>query len=321
MTICCPAALGAFVTYAIASTFFWHYPHLLHKKKRVAFTAAHISHRGGSAEGYENTIRAFRNAIDKGTDMLELDVRLTKDGRVVVFHDADLSRMTGKNVKISDLEYSQLPILCPAVHIDTIPGTKFSDLSWPEDDRRIPLLRQVFREFPTVPMNIDIKDNDDKLIRKVGKLLNEFHRTEITVWGSFNNRVCKQCFVTSPDTHLFFSATRVIVLVLFAVTGILPFIPLRESHYEVFLPLAMKKRRLQNGGKLSLTETVILFFSSLLVWKPMIAHLQRRGIQVYLWVCNSEEEFAACKSVNATGIMTDRPTKLREFLDKRDPPK
>lgn len=71
----------------------------------------------------------INSAIDKGTDMLELDVRLTKDGRVVVFHDADLSRMTGKNVKISDLEYSQLPILCPAVHIDTIPGIYYDERS------------------------------------------------------------------------------------------------------------------------------------------------------------------------------------------------
>jgi glycerophosphoryl diester phosphodiesterase len=62
------------------------------------------------------------SAIDKGTDMLELDVRLTKDGKVVVFHDPDLRRMAGENLKISEVDYSSLPNLCHSVPIDTVPG-------------------------------------------------------------------------------------------------------------------------------------------------------------------------------------------------------
>ncbi len=64
------------------------------------------------------------SAIDKGTDMLELDVWLTKDGKVVVFHDPDLSRLTmGRNIKrISDVEYKELPRLNYQVPIDTIPS-------------------------------------------------------------------------------------------------------------------------------------------------------------------------------------------------------
>lgn len=83
-----PIAVGAFLGYAVASAFFWNFPHWLHKKKNISFTCAHISHRGGkgefdlellenlfgisfllfrcvrlysgSAEGYENTLKAFR---------------------------------------------------------------------------------------------------------------------------------------------------------------------------------------------------------------------------------------------------------------------
>jgi hypothetical protein len=43
-------AFGVVFTYAAASVFFWHYPHLLHKKKRVSFTPTHISHRGGEIQ-------------------------------------------------------------------------------------------------------------------------------------------------------------------------------------------------------------------------------------------------------------------------------
>jgi glycerophosphoryl diester phosphodiesterase len=46
-----------------------------------------IAHRGGAAEGYENTIEAFRRAVGRGAGMLELDVHLSKDQRVVVAHD------------------------------------------------------------------------------------------------------------------------------------------------------------------------------------------------------------------------------------------
>ncbi len=78
-------------------------------------------------------------------------------------------------------------------------------------------------------------------------------------------------------------------------------------------------RRCLAVGELSFKENMIYWLSrTFLVWKPMISHLQRRGIQVYLWVCNSEDEFKACESIGATGIMTDRPTLLRKFLDNQE---
>lgn len=62
--------------------------------------------------------------------MLELDVRLTKDEKVVVFHDPDLFRMTGNNIKISDIDYSRLPSFSKSVHIDTVPGTESKAISF-----------------------------------------------------------------------------------------------------------------------------------------------------------------------------------------------
>lgn len=60
----------------------------------------------------------------KGTEMLELDVRLTKDGQVVVFHDATLLRVAGKDFSIASIDYDSLPTLNLTVPIDTIPGKK-----------------------------------------------------------------------------------------------------------------------------------------------------------------------------------------------------
>ena len=65
-------------------------------------------HRGDCSVAPENTIPAFRSAILKGGDRIELDVQMTKDGVAMVTHDANLKRCTGKNAKIYDLTYEEV---------------------------------------------------------------------------------------------------------------------------------------------------------------------------------------------------------------------
>lgn len=67
-----------------------------------------VAHRGYCSIAPENTLEAFRRAVDVGADMIELDVQLTKDGYIVVFHDLDLSRITGNKKTISDYTYAEL---------------------------------------------------------------------------------------------------------------------------------------------------------------------------------------------------------------------
>ena len=63
-----------------------------------------IAHRGASHDAPENTLAAARLAWTQGADALECDVQLTRDGRLVVFHDNDASRVSGKAVRIADLD-------------------------------------------------------------------------------------------------------------------------------------------------------------------------------------------------------------------------
>ena len=53
-----------------------------------------IAHRGASADERENTLPAFERAIEVGADFVELDVQVSADGVLVVFHDLDLDRLT-----------------------------------------------------------------------------------------------------------------------------------------------------------------------------------------------------------------------------------
>ncbi|XP_014300738.1 lysophospholipase D GDPD1 isoform X1 [Microplitis demolitor] len=301
--------------YVLTSIILFKYPRLLHKKKNIKFNCQHISHRGGAGESYENTLSAFKRAVAVGTQMLELDCQLTKDGQVIVSHDQNLLRTTGVDKNICQVNYKDLPILKPVLPIDFDPEVEFVG-SGKDEERKIPLLKDVFEEFPNFPINIDIKINDDQLIYKVSELVKFYKRQEYTVWGNFNDEITLKCYKVNPSINLLFSMRRVIFLILLMYTGLLPFVPLKESHLEIFLPSIYSRRRRNPVGSFLPYEKIICRSIDLLLMRPcLFNHLRARGIQVYFWVLNTEEEFRQAFELGATGVMTDYPTKLKKFLE------
>ena len=101
-----------------------------------------IAHRGASALAPENTLAAFRKAVEDGAEGIEFDVRLSKDGTVVVFHDADLKRIAGRDEKVIDLSFEELQ------KIDT--GTWFN--------RVFPRLENERFSNETIPTLQDVLD-------------------------------------------------------------------------------------------------------------------------------------------------------------------
>jgi glycerophosphoryl diester phosphodiesterase len=67
-----------------------------------------IGHRGAPAYEPENTLRGFRRAVELGVDAVELDVRRTKDGRLVVIHDAGVERTTNGRGRVRDLTLEEI---------------------------------------------------------------------------------------------------------------------------------------------------------------------------------------------------------------------
>ena len=111
-----------------------------------------IAHRGASGSAPENTIAAFHKAVLAGANMIELDVRLTKDFHIVVHHDRNVRRTTSGKGNIWNLTLQQLRALDAGSWAD------------PRFHReRIPTLREVM-EFllPTnVNLNIEVKTDGD----------------------------------------------------------------------------------------------------------------------------------------------------------------
>ncbi|MBL8911503.1 MAG: glycerophosphodiester phosphodiesterase [Archangium sp.] len=100
----------------------------------------HISHRGGAALYPENTMLAFKSAVEKHqTDMLELDIHATKDGVVVVAHDDTLDRCTNGQGPLAALTYAEL------IKLDAGKG------------ERIPRFEDVLAAFPSMRMNVELK--------------------------------------------------------------------------------------------------------------------------------------------------------------------
>eukprot|EP01016_Furgasonia_blochmanni_P045257 TRINITY_DN6353_c0_g1_i4.p2 TRINITY_DN6353_c0_g1~~TRINITY_DN6353_c0_g1_i4.p2 ORF type:complete len:223 (+),score=32.05 TRINITY_DN6353_c0_g1_i4:62-670(+) len=139
----------------------------------------HISHRGGSWEDLENTLEAFHHAVKAGTHMLEMDVYMTKDKKVIVYHDPTTYRVSGIYKHIRNYNYDELPPPLPKVRADFDPNitvdttqTKYT---------LYPLLETVFQEFPNTLINVELKEPTEELIAATHELIEKYNRKDRTV--------------------------------------------------------------------------------------------------------------------------------------------
>lgn len=309
-----------FVGYSLVSLVLLKHPTLLHKKKSTKFIRL-IAHRGGAAEGYENNLLTYRRAVERGTEMLELDVQLSKDGKVVVAHDNNLSRLTGQSILIANTCYADLPLIQKSVPIDFNPGEYFSQDSDDAGCRKFTLLDSVLEAFPKTQINIDIKMENCDLVKAVNKLICQHKAADRCVWGSFSGKTTDMCYRENPDIGLLFSAPRMLKLLILFYSGLLPFVSLRETHFEVpMLSIFLDPKYKRDDCTVSfgkLPSAILKICDFLLFNSSLISHLAARGIPTYVWVLNEEAEFQRALEAGAAGIMTDYPSRLKLYTIKQ----
>jgi glycerophosphoryl diester phosphodiesterase len=134
-----------------------------------------IAHQGGEDEFPSNTLYAFKRSVKAGADMLELDVGVTKDGKVVVSHDTTLDRTTNGSGTIESHTLKQIRRLDGAYWFSRggdyghdrkrsayglrgiATGRRKPPKGYTRKDFRVPTLQQVLKAFPRTPINIEIK--------------------------------------------------------------------------------------------------------------------------------------------------------------------
>ena len=235
----------------------------------------------------------------------------------MVHHDYDISRLTGVDAPVSELNFEELPLAQDEISINM--GIQRYALQ-SEDDARIPLLRDVFKDFPEMPMNIDMKGSNDEAIQKVYDLIVEFQREDITFWGDMNENLNLRIKEKGQNRGIrtFSSIKYTFLLCLFYFLGILQFIPIR--HHSVWYPFfgrvktnAIAKRL---GNKCKHRCCICLYSCLTYCMKPMFWHLRRRGVMVIFWNIDSKDEFQQASRYSVDGMLTDVPSGLRRYADE-----
>ena len=138
----------------------------------VAFLDAPLplafAHRGGAAEGDENTAEAFGRAVAMGYRYVETDVHATADGVPVVFHDPDLRRLTGSPGTVARMRWADLATL-------RVGGAG-----------AIPRLDDVLAAWPDIRFNIDVKS--DPAAAPTVQMLRRAGATDRVLLASFDDR-------------------------------------------------------------------------------------------------------------------------------------
>ncbi|MET0410828.1 MAG: glycerophosphodiester phosphodiesterase family protein [Polyangiaceae bacterium] len=125
-----------------------------------------IAHRGASSAALEHTLEAYALALAQGADVLELDVHATKDGVLVVAHDADLERTVGIRAQIAELDWQELSKLA---------------------GERAPLkLDDVLQRFPGTHFNLELKPERDDVAVALARAIHQHALADRVIVASFH---------------------------------------------------------------------------------------------------------------------------------------
>ena len=235
-----------------------------------------IAHRGFSAAYPENTMLAFRKAVEAGCDGIEMDIRVCKSGELVVIHDSDVSRVTQGIGKVGDMTLDQLKKLNVKAGFGDIYG--FNE---------IPTLEEYFDYIQTkdVFTNIEIKRGSkpgQEIEKKLIELINKYNLMQKVIISSFDHYSIMRCKEIAPS----------IKCGLLMSDGILH--PGKYAkHYGV---------ECIHPNYITLNEEII-------------RETLEYGIEINVYTVNDQDVMQHFISSDVTGIITDYPDRLRHVLN------
>jgi glycerophosphoryl diester phosphodiesterase len=250
---------------------------VLHQTEQMVF-----AHRGGLSLGPENTLHTFQKALAYGAHVLELDVRLTRDGHLVVIHDATVDRTTDGTGAVGNLSLEDIGRLDAAFDYSADGGRTYPLRN---TGVTIPRLAEVFQRFPNIPINIELKDDSLVAAETLCRLVTEYDVTRKIIVASFHSRVTRHFRSICPDT------------------------PTAATAGEVWWFALLSRLRLENlyrphAAMLQVPKEVYGFR---LVTQRFVDAAHNRGLKVHVWVVNHPGEKQKFLDMGVDGIITDFP--------------
>lgn len=234
-----------------------------------------FAHRGTALLAPENTQAAFDFALQHRSEVLETDVRLSRDGSVIVTHDETLQRTTDGTGRVQDFTLRELKKLNAAHRYRDPRGNRYAG-------KRLQLLTlaELFEQYPDIGINIDIKDNDIKAANAVASIVERHADSHWINVGSFHAKVIDQFRAAAPEIST--AATRQEVARL-----VFGRAPTKKLPYRIIqIPTA--------------------YWGIQLNRKPLIRKAQAAGAEIVYWTINDEKQIRQLLNNGANGIVTDR---------------
>lgn len=244
-----------------------------------------IAHRGSPEKAPENTMSSFKQAVEDGATIIEIDVHQTKDGIPIIMHDGSIDRTTNGRGDVEDLTFEQI--------------RSYSAGRWfdPEfESEKVPTLEEVLVWLPDgIKLLMEIKDDSDQGIEEtVLALINKHQREDRIILKSFESDVLDTFHEINNDIP----RLKIILLEL------------------GFIGLNIE-RGLSTGSIFDLNvDYVQIHIYGMSKRKVEKAH--EAGKKIFVWGVNDEDDMLEMIELGVDGIETDFPGKLRNLLDEHD---
>ena len=251
-----------------------------------------VAHRGDSAFFPENTLPAFRNALDIGVDCIETDIHLTSDGVCVIWHDDTLERLTGSNGLVSDKSYKELMAMDAGRMF-----TRDEGKTYPFRNKGVTIatLDETLKAIPDMRFNIDLKDNNPELVKEFASIIRCNNAQDRVLGASFHDAIIKKLRLEIPEIVSSFAHDEMKKIIILNKLGLLGF-------YKSFPADAAQIP--EYYGKLKvLTKSLLKIF-------------HKNGVKVHIWTVNKKEDMIRLFNMGVDTIMTDNPRLLLKTVEE-----
>jgi glycerophosphoryl diester phosphodiesterase len=249
-----------------------------------------IAHRGDSAEYPENTMPAFRAAVETRADYIELDVHLTRDGQVVVVHDEGLSRIASDDRLVVEMTMAELETIDAAFNFaPAADGWLLRGLGI-----RVPKLEEVLKSWPTLRFVIEFKPRDPAIADSALEVVRAAGMERRVLFASEHLAPIARARLLAPRIPTNLPAAEIVSFI-----QTLPSRPYAGAGDALQIPPEYR------GIKLATRE--------------VIAAAHRSGLEVHVWTINDQAEMEEMLSLGVDGIITDYPSRLLALLRSRQP--